>query len=152
MSVSRSVVCLFLAGSLAVGCSSSTGNGGVSKQCQDACNRAAQLCPSQYHDQAKCQSGCSTGSPGEIACFSVEQTCDLLQKCTGEGGGGAAGSGATATPQQCQSACQHAAQVCPDQFHDTAKCENGCLQATPGPAACLQAETTCALLELCENR
>jgi len=129
--------------------SSSTGTGGSqsSAECQSACSHAAGVCPGQFHDTAKCESGCSQVSPGKIACLNAENSCDFLQRCVGEGGSTATGGGAT--DAQCNDACAHAAQVCPAQFSDMAKCTGACPQTSPGQAACLMLEATCDLLVAC---
>jgi hypothetical protein len=140
---------------LAIACSSSSGGGGQggqggsssSTQCSNACAHAAAVCPDQFHDTAKCASACPALTPGQVACLGVDITCDFLQRCVGEGGGTATGGGATQA--ECQQACAHAASVCPDQFHDTAKCESACPQMSPGQAACLSVEASCDLLVAC---
>jgi len=72
----------------------------------------------------------SAGLIGALACSSSSKH--------GEAGGG-----------DCASACAHAAAVCPEQFSDRAKCENGCAALSRGQTACLAADATCALLESC---
>jgi hypothetical protein len=149
----RGVVCFLSA--LGLACSSTSGGdgsggaggSGPGGSCQTSCAHAAAVCPDQFHDTAKCESACPQLSPGQVACLGADINCDFLQRCVGEGGGTATGGGAT--PAQCQNACGHAANVCPDQFHDTAKCEGACPQMSPGQAACLSVEATCDLLVAC---
>jgi hypothetical protein len=133
--------------SVACGSSNGNGNGSGGSDCESACAHAASACPSQFQDQAKCNSGCATLTPGQIACLRTDTACNLLESCVGD----SAYVARTGAPSaQCQTACAHAGQVCPQQFQDQAKCVNGCQTVvSPGQAACLGVETTCDRLVAC---
>jgi hypothetical protein len=133
---------------LSASCGSSNSGGSSSRlDCNSACSHAASACPDQFRDQEKCRGGCASLTPGQVACLRTDLTCDLLQSCVGDGAH-VAGTGAPAA--QCQKACAHAGEVCPEQFQDQAKCNNGCqMVASPGQAACLGVETTCDTLVAC---
>ncbi|MBX3129146.1 MAG: hypothetical protein KF718_20685 [Polyangiaceae bacterium] len=131
----------------ALSCSSGGSSGGGGGDCARACAHAAAVCPDQFSNRDKCESGCSQLSPGQVACLGVDTTCALLESCVGDGPFVDQAGGATTA--QCQQACSHAAARCPEQFSDQTKCQSGCAQISPGQAACLSVESSCALLTRC---
>jgi hypothetical protein len=130
-----------------VSCSDGGGGSSGGTDCSSACAHAASACPDQFRDQAKCRGACPSLTPGQVACLRTDTACDLLESCVGDAPH-VAGTGAPSA--QCQKACAHAGQVCPEQFQDQAKCMNGCQTVvSPGQAACLAVEETCATLVAC---